>query len=161
MARHPSLVPLSHDHREALGLAFYLQNPAPPGRVTAMTPASTPESRRVRALAFYDTHLRSHFRAEEDALFPALRARRGLVAALIADHGRLKELLDRIAAAAGDDAVHAALVAFAGVLEAHVRREERELFAFFPEGLDATEAERVGDAVRRVLASRDPARCDL
>ena len=48
--RHPSLVPLSHDHREALGLALFLHNPAPPGRVTAMTPASTPERRRTRLL---------------------------------------------------------------------------------------------------------------
>ncbi len=27
MPRHPILVPLSHDHREALGLAFFLHNP--------------------------------------------------------------------------------------------------------------------------------------
>ena len=70
MPRHPILVPLSHDHREALGLTFFLHHPAPPGRVTAMTPTSTPERRRARLLAFYDTYLVSHFRAEEEALFP-------------------------------------------------------------------------------------------
>jgi len=48
-----------------------------------------------------------------------------------------------------------------GGIEAHVRREERELFAFFPDDLDDTEAERVGDGIRRVLATRGPARCDL
>ena len=82
MPRHPILVPLSHDHREALGLTFFLHHPAPPGRVTAMTPTSTPERRRARLLAFYDTYLVSHFRAEEEALFPALRTRRALVASL-------------------------------------------------------------------------------
>ena len=39
--RHASLVPLSHDHRDALGLAFRLRHPAPPGPVTPMTPAGT------------------------------------------------------------------------------------------------------------------------
>jgi hypothetical protein len=72
MPRHPSLVPLSHDHREALGLAFFLQHPAPPGRPTPMTPESTPASRRARALAFHDERLRPHLAAEEEALFPAL-----------------------------------------------------------------------------------------
>src|SRR5216117_255537 len=107
MPRHPILVPLSHDHREALGLTFFLHHPAPPGRVTAMTPTSTPERRRARLLAFYDTYLVSHFRAEEEALFPALRTRRALVASLCDDHRRFAELRDAVAAARGDDAIHA------------------------------------------------------
>jgi iron-sulfur cluster repair protein YtfE (RIC family) len=159
--RHPSLVPLSHDHREALGLVFFLQHPAPPGRPTPMTPASTPESRRARALAFHDERLRPHLRAEEEALFPALRTRQALIATLIEEHRALERLRGAVAAAVGDDAVHAALVAFAELLEAHVRREERELFVFFPEGLDVGEADRIGEAIRRALAHRDPARCDL
>jgi len=161
MPRHPILVPLSHDHREALGLTFFLHHPAPPGRVTAMTPTSTPERRRARLLAFYDTYLVSHFRAEEEALFPALRTRRALVASLCDDHRRFAELRDAVAAARGDDAIHAALTAFADLLEAHVRREERELFAFFPEGIGEAETRRIGDAIRAVLATRDPARCDI
>ena len=161
MPRHPSLVPLSHDHREALGLAFFLLHPAPPGRPTPMTPASTPASRRERMLAFHDAHLRPHFAAEEEALFPALPTRRALVDVLALEHRDLERLRDVVAAASGDEAVHAALVAFADLLEAHVRREERELFVFFPEGLDAAAADRIGDAVRQVLARRDPARCDL
>jgi hypothetical protein len=63
--------------------------------------------------------------------------------------------------ARGDDAIHAALTAFADLLEAHVRREERELFAFFPEGIGDAETRRIGDAIRAVLATRDPARCDI
>lgn len=161
MPRHPSLVPLSHDHREALGLVFFLHHPAPPGRVTPMTLASTPESRRARTLAFYDARLRAHFRAEEDALFPALRTRHDLVASLIDDHRRFESLRDAIAAARDTDAVDAALLAFADLLEAHVRREERELFASFPDRLDGAEAQRVGDAIRHLLATRGPARCNL
>ena len=63
--------------------------------------------------------------------------------------------------ARGDDAIHATLTAFADLLEAHVRREERELFAFFPEGIGEAETRRIGDAIRAVLATRDPARCNI
>jgi iron-sulfur cluster repair protein YtfE (RIC family) len=161
MPRHPSLVPLSHDHREALGLAFFLHNPAPPGRVTSMTPASTAETRRDRMLAFFADHLRTHFRAEEEALFPALPAHRDLVAALIVEHRRLETLRDAVETAATDASLEPALVAFADLLEAHVRREERELFAGFPDGMSEDRARRIGDAVAAVLATRDPARCNL
>jgi hypothetical protein len=101
----------------------------------------------------------SHFRAEEDALLPALRTRRALMASLCDDHRRFAELRDAVAAARGDDAIHAALTAFADLLEAHVRRE-REPFAFFPEGIGEAETRRIGDAIRAVLATRDPARYD-
>ncbi len=160
MPRHPSLVPLSHDHREALGLAFFLHNPAPPGRVTAMTPASTPASRRARLLNFYDQHLRTHFRAEEEVLFPALPART-LIRTLVAEHRRFETLRDAIAAAADNAAIDASLVAFADLLEAHVRREERELFAFFPDGLADADVARIAEGVRAILATRWPARCHL
>ena len=154
MPRHPSLIPLSHDHRDALGIAFFLHNPAPPGRVTAMTPASTPASRRERLLAFDERHLRSHFRAEEEALFPALPMHRPLVDALVADHRRFETLRDAVGAAAGDPAIDAALVAFADLLETHIRREERELFASFPDGVSEVDVARIDDGVRRILATR-------
>src|SRR5262245_66013110 len=91
--RHPSLVPFSHDHRDALALAFRLHHPAPPGPVTSMTPASTPRSRADETLAFFTDHLAAHLRAEEEALFRFLRPllaaqpeRLALIDALVADH---------------------------------------------------------------------------
>jgi hemerythrin superfamily protein len=163
--RHPSLVPLSHDHREALGLAFRLHHPAPPGPVTAMTPASTPRSRADETLAFFARHLVPHFRAEEDVLFPFLRAEpaAGATAAALCDrlcgeHRHLETLREAIAAARDDDAaLAAALGAFADLLEAHVRCEERELFEAFPEGLARDAVERLGAEIRAVLGTR-PAR---
>ncbi len=159
--RHPSLIPLSHDHREALGLAFFLHHPAPPGRETPMTPASTPASRRARLLAFYDANLHAHFRAEEEALFPALRTQADLVARLVDDHGRLAALRAQAVDATGEAAIHAALVAFADLLETHVRCEERELFATFPEGVEPAEVERIGRSIRDLLATRDAATCAI
>jgi hemerythrin superfamily protein len=120
-----------------------------------MTPASTPASRCDETLAFFTRHLVPHFRAEEDLLFPFLRAHlpaaAALLDALVADHRRFEELRD-VVAAAGDDAARGpALAAFADLLEAHVRREERELFEAFPDGVPQDETQRLGDAIRATI----------
>jgi hemerythrin-like domain-containing protein len=158
--RHPGLIPLSHEHREALGLAFRLHNPSPPGPVTAMTPASTPQSRAVETLAFFERSLRPHFRAEEGVLFPFLETHlapgspgRALLPELACDHGRLAELRDAVAAATDDTTLAGALTAFADLLEAHVRREERELFDLFPGDASREDVDAVAAAIREVLAT--------
>jgi hemerythrin-like domain-containing protein len=156
--RHPILIPLSHEHREALGLAFRLHHPAPPGPVTAMTPASTADSRAREVLAFVDDRLARHFRAEEEALFPFLRARLAgdpgrlaLLDQLTAEHRQLEARRDGVATADGDGALAVALTAFADLLEAHVRLEERELFEHFPESIPPAEAEGVRARIRTLL----------
>jgi hemerythrin-like domain-containing protein len=157
--RHPGLIPLSHEHRDALGLAFRLHNPSPPGPVTAMTPASTPQSRAAETLAFFDASLRRHFRIEEELVFPFLRthlpadsAGRTLLVELPDDHGRLIELRDAVAAATDEVALGAALTAFADLLEAHVRREERQLFDEFPGEASRDQVDAVAAAIRAALA---------
>ena len=139
-------------------LAFRLRHPAPPAPVTPMTPASTPQSRAADTLAFYDHHLRGHFRAEEDELFPFLRRRLSDGAAhvalfeeLVAQHRRLEALRDAIAAANGEPALGSALETFAELLEAHVRREERELFENFPEAVPPEETETLAAAIRSLV----------
>jgi hypothetical protein len=47
------------------------------------------------------------------------------------------------------------LAEFAGALERHVRREERELFSIFPDLIDdEVEALRVGEAILATLGER-------
>lgn len=157
--RHPSIIPLSHDHREALGLAFRLHHPAPPGRVTAMTPASTPESRAQEAVEFFDRHLRPHFRAEEEHLFPFLvevlgdaPAARDVVDRLCMEHrlfATLRDRLEEILRDGGDPGP--TLTQLADVMEAHVRTEERQLFAKFPEGLPEARVTRLAESIQTAL----------
>ena len=70
MKRHPSLVPLSHDHHDALVVAQGLilgRSPAPR--------SDWPTDRRAqvdRVVAFFAQTLRSHFEVEEAHLFPAV-----------------------------------------------------------------------------------------
>jgi Hemerythrin HHE cation binding domain len=157
--RHPSLIPLSHQHRDALALAFRLHHPAPPGPVTAMTPASTPQSRAADALAFFARDLVAHFRAEEDVLFPFLRTRHvqpELLDVLVAEHRGLEALRDGVAGAADDAALAPALTAFADLLEAHVRREERELFEHFPAGITPADADALAAGIRGAIGRPAP-----
>jgi hypothetical protein len=157
--RHDALVPLSHDHRNALALAFRLQHPAPPGRVTPTTPASTPDSRAAETVGFFREHLIRHFAIEEQLLFPALCAayppgtpEHTLIVELVAEHRKLEELCGTIEMASGSDRLPAALTAFADVLERHIRREERGLFAHFPGAL----ARDVVTALQAEIHSRRP-----
>ncbi len=123
-----------------------------------MTPASTPRSRADDTLAFFAEHLAVHFRAEEDVLFRFLRPlladhpeSLALIDALVSDHRELEARRDAVAAAEGEEALIPMLAAFADLLEAHVRREERELFEHFPEGVPAADAHALGEAIRRLL----------
>jgi len=157
--RHHSLIPLSHDHREALGLAFRLHNPAPPGPVTAMTPASTPVSRARETLEFFERHLRPHFRAEEEHLFPFLEENldpdqpaHELMVRLRDEHRQFAALRDRLEAAIVDSPdLDPILTGFADLLEAHVRAEERQLFSIFPDDLPAALGERLAKSIRSAL----------
>jgi hypothetical protein len=158
--RHPSIIPLSREHHEALQLAFRLHHPAPPGPITALTPASTPESRAADVLAFFTHRLVAHLRAEEELLFPVLRAHDGgdpargaLLDELIADHRRLEKLRDAVAAATGEAALAPALAAFADLLEFHVRREERELFEHAADAIPAADADALTRAIRSTLGA--------
>jgi len=161
--RHPALVPLSHDHRRALALAFRLHNPSPPGPATATTPPSTPLSRRAETLAAWDHELVLHFAIEEENVFPAIRAAteadvgtHRLLDRLVADHRRLEEIRTVIAGAEGAT-LEESLRAFADLLERHVRVEERELFAEFPGAMPLAEVERI-QAIVHLRRPPDPPR---
>jgi len=69
--RHPSLVPLSHDHHHGLALALRCRKQAL-GQIKPMGSEGLKE--RARELRdFFNVDLLKHFRAEEEALFPLMR----------------------------------------------------------------------------------------
>jgi quercetin dioxygenase-like cupin family protein/hemerythrin len=123
MKRHPALVPLSHDHHHALVEARRLRQDA-----------DTPESAAVATafLRFYDDETVRHFREEEELLFPRIfdfeEARELLVQALL-EHHRLHALTTRLqqSVSAGGE-IKELMRELGGLLEAHVRLEERRLF---------------------------------
>lgn len=131
MKRHPSLVPLSHDHHHALVEARRLGRGAD---------GEDSERRAVTAgfLRFFSTETVRHFREEEERLFPALVGGNGagsdlLVQALL-EHQRIHALVGRLERGlAAGEADAATMRELAELLVAHVRLEERRLFPLIEE----------------------------
>jgi len=108
LARDPALVPLSWGHQRGLRLARLLLN-------------GEADARDVERA--WTADLGPHFEAEEELLFPVSNVEH--VARVRADHAWLRAARDELARRPGDrDLVDA----FAAVLRAHIRYEERVWF---------------------------------
>lgn len=127
MKRHAALVPLSHDHHQGLVQARRLRRAAESGdkRLCA---------EQARAfLELYDHETLSHFREEEELLFPLALSERqeppALLVRALVDHIRIHSLVAKLRTAVRVGEVSPELAALVGrTLEAHIRLEERELF---------------------------------
>ena len=124
--RHPALIPLSHDHHAELVQAR---------RLRLASGSDVPEARAAAAhqyVSAFFTETASHLRVEEEELFPLLVRHAGrspLLERVLNEHGELRDLASalREEVAAGDVSGET-MLKLADLLDAHVRREERELF---------------------------------
>jgi len=149
--RHPSLIPLSHDHHHGLVLAFRLREGLPRNRL----PADKPQGQAEDAVRFFHDNLSAHFRAEEEVLFPAIRVQvphaATMLDTLTTEHGEMRAQVEILAQAAPDAAtLQARLKAFADLLERHIRREERELFPLYEAHVPETETTHIGREIARL-----------
>ena len=163
MKRHPSLIPLSHDHHDTLVVAQGLVR----GRPTAPR-SDWPTDRRAQAhrlATFYESTLRPHFAAEEAEVFPLaerlLPDHADLVNALRKDHADLRAEI-RALPARSDADLAVRLPALGARLEAHVRSEERVLFEAVQRAASSSELERLGSRLtherQRTVACMAPDR---
>ena len=117
--RHESLIPLSHEHHDALLLAWRLRS----GDLSKREP----QLRARHVSAYFEYRLVHHLQLEEELLFPTFRAVLGVEASLIdvllSDHREL-----RAKAAAIKAGSYGEVDSFCALLERHVRTEERQLF---------------------------------
>jgi quercetin dioxygenase-like cupin family protein len=138
MRRHRALIPLSHDHHHALVEARRLRN--------AADHDDDPGAAAAAFTDFFATDSVPHFREEEEMLFPLVAAfdeARPLVVEALLDHQRLHALVAELHRSAD---VRPAMREIGELLEAHVRREERELFPLI-ERLAAGPLEQSGHSV--------------
>jgi iron-sulfur cluster repair protein YtfE (RIC family) len=151
--RHPSLIPLSHDHHHALALALRCRKQAL-GQ-TRPTGFDGLRERAAELLGFYDRNLVSHFRAEEEILFPLLQSlvpeSRQLVDELSRDHEQIRSAVHRLKNSSGLSKV---IFDLGDLLERHVRREERELFPLFEKHTSKNEAQIAGEKIKAILEAR-------
>ncbi len=150
--RDASLIPLSHDHHHGLVRVFEIRQAVRAGTGLEEQAAATRE--------FWRRDLAPHFEAEEVAVFPALRAvsdAAAIVRCLLDEHGRLRAMAGAIAA------TPESLGAFADLLEAHIRLEERDFFVRYEAHVPREERGAIEAAVRRILNRPDdtPKACEL
>ena len=147
--RHPSLVPLSHDHHHGLALALRCRKHA----LGQLNPGdqNSIEGCVAEVLRFYEDALLPHFEAEEKVLFTLLSNHeqcRSLVEALQNEH---REFRKRCSRAKQPPEFRKFLFDIGDLLERHIRREERVLFPMFEELIPPAESERAGLEIERIL----------
>ena len=151
MPRHPSLIQLSHDHHHGLALALRCRKQAL-GRIKPMGAQGLKE-RAEEFTAFFRAYLERHFKAEEEVLFPFMRAAISeavpLIDELVREHAQLRAFSSRLQEKGGLSKI---LFEAGDLLERHIRREERELFPLFEKHAGATDAETIKGKIAEILA---------
>lgn len=149
--RHHSLIPLSHQHQHALALAVVIRR-----RFGIEKGESQWRERQVESIQnAWATELKGHFEVEEGLLFPEMErclGRLRLVEELRRDHLSIHGLI-RLLETTSDFAL---LDGFGALLESHVHKEERELFAEFENKMPVTEALRLGKEIDARLVKACP-----
>ena len=154
MKRSRELRPLSSEHHQALLVAFQLKKGLAGHAESAGAPRDLPGLLGL-ARRFEEHLFRAHARAEEELLGTYLTA--ADMARLRAEHAEMTRLV-AAARTARPDALRGLLSAFADLLERHVRWEERELFPYAEDHLDAAALAVIGGELERrlVLAGQGP-----
>lgn len=152
--RHQALRPLSRDHHIALQLAQGLQTGA-----SRHLRAQLPSERRAlvaHVQRVFGEELAAHFDMEDRVLAPAVAGKAPdldrISREIESEHAALSALAASLSDPALDDAaIDATLDRFGRMLEAHVRREEREYYERIQEVLDEASMKQLGLALGRRL----------
>lgn len=142
MKRHKSLIALSHDHHHGLRLAQLIKKGAPEYKDLPIDL----NGKIKYTIESWDNELRLHFANEENILFPFVKNREPkidqLLNEIISEHIEIKYLVEELAESSKKEDV---LNRLGFKLEAHIRKEERELFplieSVFKMELDKLEGE--------------------
>jgi hemerythrin-like domain-containing protein len=139
MLRDASLIPLSHQHHNALALCVLMRR----ALAEDASVLSVAEQAK-KAIDRYELELTNHFDIEEQVLFPECPPMQ-LIPELIADHRRIEALVATLLKAPTADA----LERFCVLLVAHIRREEGDLFQQIQETLSRADLDRIGSEIER------------
>jgi hemerythrin-like domain-containing protein len=137
MLRDPSLIPLSHQHHNALALCALTRRSLAAGP----TPGNVAKLAR-RAIDRCELELANHFEIEEQVLFPACGPM-PLIPKLVAEHRRIEGLIAQLRTAPTE----ALLEEFCALLSKHIRREENELFEEIQRTVPRETLDRVGSEI--------------
>ena len=155
MKRHPSLIPLSWEHHEALVLAQGLML----GRSKAPR-SDWPTDHRLqidRVNEFFQETFFVHFDVEEMYLFARVIEHMPDQAALIdelrRDHELFRSLVSELSGGCLNE-LDVRLPALGRLMKAHIRKEERVLFQAVQSGLASTDLEVIGADITTYLSGQ-------
>ena len=149
--RHESLIPLSRQHQHALLLCLRIHR----GLIEHSADSNWLQLKAEHTIRFFEGDLVTHFQAEEEFLFPAMReipAATEIVDELLAEHGQMRQLIDQLRQME-IGSIAATLKEFADTLEAHIRKEERELFPIYEQQALPETISRVERAIVSLIGS--------
>ena len=144
--RHASLIPLSHQHQHALALAVIIRRRFGIERGEGLWREEQVEKMQKA----WEAELKGHFEVEETLLFPEMERQLGklpLVAELLRDHVSVRGLVQLLKRSSEIPL----LDGFSALLEAHVHKEERQLFAEFEKKMPPEEARKLGQEIEARL----------
>lgn len=139
--RHQSLIPLSREHHYALMVCLRINR----GLTDNSKAPEWLQTKARQVSRFFQSDLVAHFNAEETVLFPAMQEiaeARALIRELCEEHRGLERLVQQIGSA-DPNSLAEELREFAGLLEAHIRKEERVLFPIYENEVAALKADQV------------------
>ncbi len=141
MLRDPNLIPLSHQHHNALAMCVLMR------RSLGQDPSPENVAHLARrAIDRYELELVNHFEIEEQILFPAIQINLGklpLVDSLIAQHRQVEDLIAQLRSTPAA----ALLERLCGLLAEHIRREESDLFQMAQSRLPESTLRELGAAI--------------
>lgn len=144
MLRDRNLIPLSHQHQHALALCVQIDRSLQAGTADL-------QALQAQIRTMFNLEIRWHFAAEEEVLFPAAAGfpeLKPLVEQLLREHAALRQCFGR---AERQELDAAALLNFAQLLSAHIRKEERQLFEGCQRLFPAAQLAEVGAALDSAL----------
>ncbi len=129
--RHPSLIDLSKDHHFGLLLSWKIRK----GKELNVA------TERVAAyvLHFFENDLEFHFKEEEELLFEKMHSDDPQRIRAEEEHKKMRQLILQIRQEADEKLIDE----FSGLLEKHIRFEERELFNHIQETFSNDELDKI------------------
>ncbi|MBV8327723.1 hemerythrin domain-containing protein [Chryseobacterium sp.] len=136
MKRNENIILLSRDHHSGLLCSWKIRQGL----------KKTVETKRIQKyiLYFWKYHLKHHFREEEQILFPYLEDK--YAARVQSEHQQIKSLISQIKNSENRDLFSD----FAGLLEQHIRFEERQWFPHLEEKLNNTVLDKIGKELNHI-----------
>jgi hemerythrin-like domain-containing protein len=162
--RNDSIIPLSREHHYALLLCLRIHR----GVKKYEKDLHWLQEQRRKTILFFETNLVTHFDVEENVLFPAMSGMivsSELIDLLRKEHEEIRTRIEHFRGmerAGESTALASALNNFADLLEAHIRKEERQLFPIYEQEVTTEADQRVGqDILNRIGTAMQPKHPEL